>query len=575
VWLGAAYAQQLPPRDNRPPAPTAPAPRTGSIVGRVTDESGQPLRHARVSTNLSVGVGLAGRSVQMNDDGSRVVTLLPPPPPPPRVENEAPPVAFTDNDGRFALTNLDPGRYTISVRKAGYVPTTYGARHAGEPPIGVDVEGGGTAGINVRLARSAGISGRIVDQFGEPVEGALVTAERPMRVEGRITTRPAGTATTDDLGEYRIGGLPASRYVISAYVNRMSEGMVFFNADADGVMLPELMSRVPGMSQVRTYYPGGVGLGQAQPVEVRTGEERASADFAVGSDAGFPLVTLSFFDADGKAVPGDAIYANTATDLPRFLPVMARNPKLAFRVEPGTWSVLARGNGTVGMTEITAASGDIAANVVLGKGGRLTGRVETDGAPLPTMRLSLTATHAADPAAVSRWSNGASTRADGTFEIDQLLGPLQLRVVSPPRGWALKSVVHDGRDITDAAIDFRPTTVMNGVRVVMTNRVATLEGIATDSQGAPLVDYSVLVFPADRALAAKARRYARWARPNQQGRFAVDDLLAGDYLAVATTDVDDTQWQNADYLERFRAQATKLTLGESEKKTVTLQLVLQ
>jgi hypothetical protein len=574
VWLGAAYAQQLPARDNRPPASTASAPRTGSIVGRVTDESGQPLRHARVTTNLSVGVGLGGRSVQLNDDGSRVVTLLPPPPPP-RVENEAPPVAFTDNDGRFALSNLDAGRYTIVVRKAGYVPTTYGARHAGEPPIGVDVEDGGTASINVRLARSAGISGRIIDQYGEPIEGALVTAERLIRVEGRITTRPAGTATTDDLGEYRIGGLAASRYVISAYVNRMSEGMVFFNADADGVMLPEMLNRIPGMSQVRTYYPGGLGLGQAQPIEVRAAEERASADFAVGSDAGFPLVTLSFFDADGKPVPADAIYANTGSDLPRFLPILARNPKLASRVEPGTWSVLARGNGTVGMTEITATSGDVAATVVLGKGGRLTGRVETDGAPLPGMRLSVTATHAADPAAASRWSNGASTRADGTFEIDQLLGPLQLRVVTPPRGWVVKSIVQDGRDITDAAIDFRPSTVISGVHIVMTNRVATLEGTATDAQGAALVDYSVLVFPADRALAAKARRYARWARPNQQGRFVIDDLLPGEYLAIAVTDVDDTQWQNGDYLERFRAQATQLALGQSEKKTVVLQLMPQ
>jgi hypothetical protein len=505
--------------------------------------------------------------------GSVTFTMVGPPPPPPRTENETPPFAFSDNDGRFAVTNVEPGRYTLSVRKAGFVPTVYGARHPSEPPIGVDVESGGITTINLRLARSAGISGRIVDQYGEPIEGALVTAERLIRVEGRITTRPAGSATTDDLGEYRIGSLPASRYVINAFVNR--DGMTFFATDADNVFFTDVMARVPGMSQIRTYYPGVLGLAQAQAIEVRAGEERASADFAAGSESTFPMVTVNFFDADGKSVPGDATYANTSSDLPRVLSVLSRNPKLASRVEPGTWSILGRGNGTVGMVEVTATSGDVATNLVLTKGGRVSGRVDTDGGPLPNMRFSVTATHVADPAMVSRWSNTASTRPDGSFEIDQLVGPLQLRVLNPPRGWVLKSITYDGRDVTDTALDFKPTTAISGVRIVMTSRVAILEGLATNAQGSPLADYSVLVFPSDPALAAKARRYARWARPNQQGRFLIDDLIAGEYLAVAVTDVDDTQWQNGDYLERFRAQATKLTLGESEKKTVTLQLAPQ
>jgi len=498
--------------------------------------------------------------------------MMGPPPPPPRIENAAPPVAFTDSDGRFEIAGLDAGRYSVSARKAGFVPVTYGARRSGEPPIMIELADGGRATVSIRMPRSAGISGRIVDQFGEPIEGALVTAERLIRVEGRLTTRAAGSVMTDDLGEYRIGALPASRYVVSAYVNRMNEGMVFFSADTDAVMIPEMISRIPGMSQVRTYYPGVIGLGQAQPIEVRTGEERSSADFAVGSDATFPTVTLSFVDSDGKGVPADATLANTRSEIPRFLPVLSRNQKIATRVEPGTWTVLARGNGTVGMTEVSATSGDASATVVLGKGGRVSGRFETDGAPLPQMRLVVTANHPSDIGLVSRWGNTANTRPNGTFDIDQLLGPLQLRTVNPPRGWALKAIMYDGRDITDSSIDFKATTSIDGVRVVMTNRVATLEGTAVDAQGATITDYSVLVFPADPTLAAHARRYARWARPNQDGRFVIDDLLAGEYLAVATTDVDDTQWQNADYLERFRPQATKLMLGESEKKTIALSL---
>ena len=498
----------------------------------------------------------------------------PPPPPPPRVENEAPPVAFTDNDGHFEIAGLDAGRYAVSARKAGFVPTTYGSHRAGEPPIMIDLADGVRATVSVRMSRSSGISGRIVDQYGEPVEGVLVQAERLIRTEGRIAPKAAGMATTDDLGAYRIGALPASRYVVNAYVNRAAQDMMFFATDVGGVANAELLRALPGSSQARMYYPGAVGLAGAQPIDLHVGEERGSIDFAVGADTTFPTVTLSFVDADGKAVPADATLAVTSGEIPRFLPVLMRNPKIALRVEPGTWTVLARGNGTVGMAEISATS-DASATVVLGKGGRVAGRVESDGAPLQPGRFIVTAGHPADVAVFSRWGNTANGRPNGTFEIDQLLGPIQLRVVAPPKGWALKAILLDGRDITDGSIDVKPTTAIDNVRVVMTNRVATLEGTAVDAQGTTLADYSVLVFPADAALAAHARRYARWARPNQEGRFVVDDLLAGEYFAVATNDVDDAQWQNGDYLERFRTQATKVTLGESDKKTIALPIAPQ
>jgi len=136
----------------------------------------------------------------------------------------------------------------------------------------------------------------------------------------------------------------------------------------------------------------------------------------------------------------------------------------------------------------------------------------------------------------------------------------------------VKAILYEGRDVADVPIDFKPNTAIGGVRVVMTSRTATLTGSATDAQGTASADYSVLVFPEDRTLAV--RRFARWARPNQQGRFSIEDLLPGNYLAIALADVDDTQWQNADYLDRFRAQATRLTLGESDRKTVELPLVL-
>ena len=78
---------------------------------------------------------------------------------------------------------------------------------------------------------------------------------------------------------------------------------------------------------------------------------------------------------------------------------------------------------------------------------------------------------------------------------------------------------------------------------------------------------SVLVFPNNPLQAHRTR----WLRPDQLGRFIVTDLSPGDYLVAATADVDDLQWQNAAYLNRFRSAATRVAIGDGETKSITVE----
>ena len=103
------------------------------------------------------------------------------------------------------------------------------------------------------------------------------------------------------------------------------------------------------------------------------------------------------------------------------------------------------------------------------------------------------------------------------------------------------------------------------------DRPSELAGSVVDSERKPLTDYSVLAFPSDPAESVAAR--VRWVRPNQNGRFAIEGLAAGEYLVVAGDDIDETQWLNADYLGRFRMRATRITIGDGEKRTLELEVV--
>jgi len=100
-----------------------------------------------------------------------------------------------------------------------------------------------------------------------------------------------------------------------------------------------------------------------------------------------------------------------------------------------------------------------------------------------------------------------------------------------------------------------------------------LNGTVADAANRLLTDYSVLLFPEDRTLLGNPRRLARWIRPTAAGDFSIDDLLPGAYLIIALDDVDDAQWLNAEYLERFRPRATRIDLGASEQKTIVLQRI--
>ena len=134
----------LPPRDT----PVASKPATGKIRGRVlAADTNAPLRRAQVTL-------LAGQL------GVRRLTT-------------------TDGDGRYEFAEVAEGRYTISAGKGGYVTLQYGQRRAFEPGRQVAVaDGQDLTQVDIALPRGSVITGRITDEFGEPIAGAQVQVQR-------------------------------------------------------------------------------------------------------------------------------------------------------------------------------------------------------------------------------------------------------------------------------------------------------------------------------------------------------------------------------------------------------------
>src|SRR3954467_15585468 len=82
----------------------------------------------------------------------------------------------TDHQGRFEFTHLAPGRYSVGAVKTGFVTVVFGERKYGHGGRAFALRDAEHRDIRIQLPRPSVITGRIVDEHGNPAMGASVRA---------------------------------------------------------------------------------------------------------------------------------------------------------------------------------------------------------------------------------------------------------------------------------------------------------------------------------------------------------------------------------------------------------------
>jgi len=554
---------------------------TGRIRGRVvTTDSGSPVRRAQVR--------ISGADV-------------------------LPKSAVTDNEGRYEFRDLPSGKYTINATKSGYVSVQYGQTRPFEQGKSIElVESQPMEKADIVMPRGSVISGRVMDEFGDPMPDATVTAMRQTWSNGRRRLQSAGrTAQSNDLGQYRIYGLPPGEYYISATM-RGAEMMVTEMAMAASFSI-NTSGAQPSGSEPRsgyspTYYPGTPNGGEAQRIALGAGEEKGNADFGL-LPVKLAKVTGTVIGSDGKPVEGAMINLapRNAGEMPFPNPFGGsrtdKNGNFTLpSVAPGDYTLRASGmrmivsggeggdnmvfttrinmGGGDGQTEFGAVplsvNGDDVPNVMIvtSKGTTATGHVTWEGGSKPTntatVRISALAADSDGPVVLSGGS--AAVAADGGFEIKGIAGQRLFRVAGLPQGWLLKSVRLNGQDITDTGIEVKPNEPLTGLEVVLTSKTTEITG-SVKSGNDPAADYTVVIFAEDPTKwTVPMTRFVTGTRPNQDGRFQVKNLPPGSYYAVALDYIAQGEWNDPEVLERLKERATRFTLDEGKVETLDLKL---
>lgn len=120
----------------------------------------------------------------------------------------------SDQMGAFTLTGLVEGRYVLAIRRTGFLD----GRHV----LVVESAKVSTLPANsalLTLQRAAVIDGQLTDDSEVPLAGVAVRASRiVIGPDGAEQFGSAHVASTDDRGAFRLFGLSAGRYVVSAVV---------------------------------------------------------------------------------------------------------------------------------------------------------------------------------------------------------------------------------------------------------------------------------------------------------------------------------------------------------------------
>ena len=536
----AAAPQATPPRDTS----AQPQKGTASIAGRITAaDTKRPLRRARVTLT---GVGPA-RNVS------------------------------TGVDGTYTFKDLPAGRYRLSANRGGYLQLDYGQRRPGEPGRPLEVgEGQAIKQVDFVLPRMSVISGRVTDEMGEPIEGVSVYATRQLFYDGRRRFVPvSGTVRTDDEGEYRIPRLAPGTYHVMA--STKETWTVVDNG------------REIVMGYLLTYFPGVSRTSDAKRVVVGVAAHVGTVDFALvpGRTA---RITGTAIDSQGKPFARVSLseevrglnFASFGGGPP--VTVAPDGTFTALNVPAGEYTLSATRSEADGPPEVavlmlTVEGTDIESLSLVGSsGGTMSGRVINESGPLPKVSgisVSVAEQYRGQPPPVVlgafRSQPQPKVEEDGSFTVNHVFGRSRVRV-NLPEGWMVKRVQQGGRDVTDKIFELRTGEQVTGIEILITDRVTEVSGVITDEKNAPVVDATVLLFPADADRWFEHSAALRSARPDQQGRWAIKALPVGEYLAIALDYVDDVAWKDPEYLESLRESAHKITIPDGGTQTLTLKL---
>jgi hypothetical protein len=509
-----------------------------------------PYRIAGTAVNAKSGGLLARARVTISDVKNRQSTQF----------------VVTGEDGRFEF-HVPAGKYDLAGAKRGFIAASYNQHDQFSTAIvtGADF---GTESLVLRLAPHAVLTGKVLDEYGEPVRHAQVMVYRENHFQGVSRIFRVRGATTDDQGRYEVTALNEGTYFVSAKaspwyaVHPPSSGERAANGPAQ--VDPSLDVAYP-----ITYYGDSTEPDDASPIPVRGGD-RLEADIHLNPVASLHLIVKVTEDA-ARGISFPVLLK------PVFDGMEPVETGGAQQVSPGVLELsgVAAGRYTVQMPE---ASGQMKepTEINLTSGGELdlsSGRstskikatVQVAGAANlpPQLRIGL------------RNSKGrvnvVDVDAKGEANFSDVI-PDKYDVVagSNTRPYSVVRITSEAGTISGHALNVAPGATLN-IALSLVGGTATVEGFAKRA-GKGSSGAMVILVPKDPE--GNRERFRR-DQSDLDGSFSLPNVIPGSYTIIAIEDGWDLDWAKPGVLARYLEHGQAIEVGSRAQSQVRLESAVE
>ena len=500
--------------------------------------------------------------------------------------NSSAPMAQTtsDADGNYRVTGLGTGMLSITPVAPVYVlPASpmFGQGRVVNLATNESVDG-----IDFKLTRGGVITGRITDADGRPVIEERISVI-PVDDNGAAVRGPTMRASnylmyqTDDRGIYRIYGLAAGHYKISA--------------GDDG---RNVSARMVGSYQ-RVYYPDASELNKAGVVDLSEGGEVKNIDIKLGRRGSTYSVSGRIVDADsGQPLPGiyfsfGAVQTNQNQSYvsPTNGPATPTNSQGEFRFEglqSGRYALVINSRATnpnaapgpnvySDPLPFEVIDGDVTnLEVKAHRGQTISGIVVPDGITDKTAlsrisKLMVVAMVNPGGSEIRTITNSSFSKInpDGSFTLEGLRpGRVTVEVAAGGLellGFSTTRIEHNG-PLSGRDIELPPGQNISGVRILVAYGTGVVRGQLKVEGGTLPADSMIMV-----SLNRQGEQNRFGGQVDSRGRFLIKGVPPGSYDAVMSV-ISLGQQQLPPGFKRLQRQTVTIVDGSETEITFTVDL---
>ena len=488
---------------------------------------------------------------------------------------------LTGDDGTFEFKHLAPGKYSLQAARRGFITSQFDQheRYSTAIVAGGDVD---SEHLIFRLVPQAVLTGRVLDEGGEPVRRANVSLYRQDQSLGVGLISRFRADRTDDRGTYEFANLPAGNYFVSVNARPWYALSARSIPNGDGTVTTPETPPSFDVTYATTYYPDTTESDEASPIPLRGGE-RLTADIHMSPVAALRILVRSRPDMQGGFGPPMLLKKefDSTRDVTNQLMTSVADPSEG-RAQNFSMlgsglmelSGIPAGKYTVRMREYgTRPMAGAMTEIDLNRSGQ-----ELDpSAGEPVSSAKFTVRIVGDPripqGLVLALQNGerkvvVSSRVDGNGESQFLhipTGKYTLLAATPANDYAVTRIVIGGSPSKGHSLEIAAGSSIEGT-VSLIGGQTIVQGVAKrDGKGVP--GAMIVMVPKDPE--AHGELFRR-DQSDLDGSFSLGTVIPGEYTIVAIENGWDLNWSQPGVIAHYVEKGRRVLVAPTAQEPVRL-----